>query len=77
MAVPHDPNDEFSMDYWINFRALLNKALTLDDITLTENDYPEIVKAFIFRYRWTLLVREEREDVRFTELYDSDAEDLI
>ena len=59
VAIPHDPDDEFRMDYWINFRTLLNKALTLDDITLSENDYPEIVKAFIFRYRWTLLVREE------------------
>ena len=75
VAVPHDPDDEFNMDYWINFRTLLNKALTLDDITLSENDYPEIVKAFILRYRWTLLVREEPEDVRFTVLYDSDEEE--
>ena len=75
VAVPHDPDDEFRMDYWINFRTLLNKALTLDDITLSENDYPEIVKAFIFRYRWTLLVREERKDVRLTELYESDEEE--
>ena len=25
MAVLHDPDDEFNMDYWINFRALMNK----------------------------------------------------
>ena len=75
VAIPHDPDDEFRMDYWIKFRNLLNKALTLDDITLSENDYPDIVKAFIFRYRWTLLVKEERRDVRFAELYDSDEEE--
>ena len=76
-AVPHDPDDEFRMDYWRNFRVLMNKALLLDDMQLIESDYPEIVKACIFRNRWILLVKKEREDLCVTALYDSDEEEVV
>ena len=76
-AVPHDPDDEFSMDYWRNFRDLMNKAVTLDDMQLIVSDYPELVKACIFRNRWILLVKKEREDLCDTDLYDSDKGEVV
>ena len=70
-AAPHapDPNDE---DYWTNFRLLTKEAFKLDDVKLSESEYPDAVKALVFRSRWTIMEMHERADVRFEELHDSD-----
>ena len=70
-AAPHapDPNDE---DYWTKFRLLTKEAFKLDDVKLSESEYPDAVKALVFRSRWTIMVINERDDVWFEELHDSD-----
>ena len=70
-AAPHapDPNDE---DYWTKFRLLTKEAFNLDDVKLSESEYPDAVKALVFRSRWTIMEMIERDDVRFEELHDSD-----
>ena len=62
-VAPHapDPNDE---DYWTAFK--------LDDVKLSESEYPDAVKALVFRSRLTIMEINERDDVRFEELHDSD-----
>ena len=69
--VPHalDPNDE---DYWTKFRLLTKQAFKLDDVKLSESDYPDAVKELVFRSRLTIMEINERDDVRFEELHDSD-----
>ena len=70
-AAPHapDPNDE---DYWTKFRLLAKEAFTLDDVKLSESEYPDAVKALVFRSRWTIMEMIERDDVQFEELHDSE-----
>ena len=76
VAVPHDPDPD-DEDYWTDFRLLTIKALKMDDLKLS--DYSDVVKAFVFRYRWKLMVIKERKDVRFEVLYDSndDGDDTL
>ena len=70
-VAPHalDPNDE---DYWTKFRLLTKEAFKLDDVKLSESDYPDAVKELVFRSRLTIMEINERDDVRFEELHDSD-----
>ena len=70
-VAPHapDPNDE---DYWTKFRLLAKEAFKLDDVKLSESEYPDAVKALVFRSRLTIMEINERDDVRFEELHDSD-----
>ena len=70
-VAPHapDPNDE---DYWTKFRLLTKEAFKLDDVKLSESEYPDAVKELVFRSRLTIMEINERDDVRFEELHDSD-----
>ena len=70
-AAPHAPvpHDE---DYWTKFRLLAKEAFTLDDVKLSESEYPDAVKALVFRSRWTIMEMIERDDVQFEELHESD-----
>ena len=70
-AAPHAP-DPYDEDYWTKFRLLTKEAFKLDDVKLSESEYPDAVKALVFRSRWTIMVINERNDVRFEELHDSD-----
>ena len=77
IAVLHDPDDEFRMEYWRNYRDLLNKAVLLDDMKLIKSDYPDIVQACIFRNRWIILVKKEREDLYDTALNNLNEEEVV
>ena len=68
---PHalDPNDE---DYWTKFRLLTRQAFKLDDVKLSESDYPDAVKELVFRSRLTIMEIHKRADARFEELHHSD-----
>ena len=70
-VAPHalDPNDE---DYWTKFRLLTKEAFKLDDVKLSESEYPDAVKELVFRSRLTIMEIHDRADVRFEELHDSD-----
>ena len=70
-VAPHalDPNDE---DYWTKFRLLTRQAFKLDDVRLSESDYPDAVKELVFRSRLTIQDIHDRADIRFEELHDSE-----
>ena len=70
-AAPHAPVP-YDEDYWTKFRLLMKEAFKLDDVKLSESEYPHAVKALVFRSRWTIMRMNERDDVRFEELHDSD-----
>ena len=68
-AAPHAPvpHDE---DYWTKFRLRAKEAFTLDDVKLSESEYPDAVKALVFRSRWTIMEMIEWDDVPFEELHE-------
>ena len=70
-VAPHalDPNDK---DYWTKFRLLTKQAFLLDDVKLSESDYPGAVKELVFRSRLTIMEINERDDIRFEEFHYSD-----
>ena len=63
IAVLPDPVDEQSSKSWREFDAMTDKAELLDDIELCDSDFPECVKAFIFRIRWIILINKERAEL--------------
>ena len=70
-VAPHelDPNDK---EYWTKFRLLTKQAFLLDDVKLSESDYPDAVKELVFRSRLTIMEINERDDVRFEKSHYSD-----
>ena len=70
-VAPHelDPNDK---EYWTKFRLLTKQAFLLDDVKLSESDYPDAVKELVFRFRLTIMEINERDDVRFEQSHYSD-----
>ena len=46
--APHslDPNDK---EYWTKFRLLTKQAFLLDDVKLSESDYPDAVKELVVK----------------------------
>ena len=59
-SISLDPNDK---DYWTNFRLLTRQAFLLDNVKLSESDYPDAVKEVVTRSRLTIMEFNEREDM--------------
>ena len=47
-----DPNDK---EYWTKFRLLTRQAFLLDNVKLSESDYPDAVKEVVTRSRLTVI----------------------
>ena len=60
-VAPHspDPNDK---EYWTKFRLLTKQAFLLDDVKLSESDYPDAVKELVLKSRLTIMAINERDD---------------
>ena len=54
-----DPNDK---DYWTKFRLLTRQAFLLDNVKLSESDYPDAVKEVVIRSRLTVIEFNKGED---------------
>ena len=54
-----DPNDK---GYWTKFRLLTRQAFLLDNVKLSESDYPDAVKEVVTRSRLTVIEFNKGED---------------
>ena len=54
-----DPNDK---EYWTKFRLLTRQAFLLDNVKLSESNYPDAVKEVVIRSRLTIMEFNEGED---------------
>ena len=54
-----DPNDK---EYWTKFRLLTRQAFLLDNVKLSESDYPDALKEVVIRSRLTIMEFNEGED---------------
>ena len=54
-----DPNDK---EYWTKFRLLTRQAFLLDNVKLSESDYPDAVKEIVTRSRLTVIEFNKGED---------------
>ena len=54
-----DPNDK---EYWTKFRLLTRQAFLLDNVKLSESDYPDVVKEVVTRSRLTVIEFNKGED---------------
>ena len=72
-VAPHalDPNDK---EYWTKFRLLTKQAFLLDDVKLSESDYPDAVKELVIKFRLTIMELNERDDIWFEQYDYSDDE---
>ena len=67
-----DPNDK---EYWTKFRLLTRQAFLLDDVKLSESDYPDAVKKVVIRSRLTIMELNEREDTPFEQCKEGETSD--
>ena len=76
--APHslDPNDK---EYWTKFRLLTKQAFLLDDVKLSESDYPDAVKELVVKSRLTIMAMNERDDAWFeqSDYSDDDCESSL
>ena len=72
-VAPHalDPDDK---EYWTKFRLLTKQAFLLDDVKLSESDYPDAVKELVLKSRLTIMEINERDDTWFEQSDYSDDE---
>ena len=54
-----DPDDK---EYWTKFRLLTRQAFLLDNVKLSESDYPDAVKEVVTRSRLTIIEFNKGED---------------
>ena len=54
-----DPDDK---EYWTQFRLLTRQAFLLDNVKLSESDYPDAVKEVVTRSRLTIIEFNKGED---------------
>ena len=75
-----DLNDK---DYWTKFRLLTRQAFLLDNVKLSESDYPDAVKEVVTRSRLTVIEFNRGEDLPLEQYNegemsdDSDADSTI
>ena len=75
-----DPNDK---EYWTKFRLLTRQAFLLDNVKLSESDYPDAVKEVVTRSRLTIIEFNKGEDQPLEQYIegemsdDSDADSTI
>ena len=67
-----DPNDK---EYWTKFRLLTRQAFLLDDVKLSESDYPDAVKEVVIRSRLTIMELNEGEDTPLEQCKEGETSD--
>ena len=68
-----DPNDK---EYWTKFRLLTRQAFVLDDVKLSESDYPDAVKEVVIRSRLTITMElNEGEDTPLEQCKEGETSD--
>ena len=67
-----DPNDK---DYWTRFRLLTRQAFLLDNVKLSESDYPDAVKELVIRSRLTIMKFNEGEDMPLEQCDEGETSD--
>ena len=67
-----DPNDK---EYRTKFRLLTRQAFLLDDVKLSESDYPDAVKEVVLRSRLTIMELNEREDTPLEQCKEGETSD--
>ena len=67
-----DPNDE---EYWTKFRLLTRQAFLLDNVKLSESDYPDAVKEVVIRSRLTMMEFYQGEDTPLEQCKEGETSD--
>ena len=67
-----DPNDK---EYWTKFRLLTREAFLLDNVKLSESDYPDAVKEVVIRSRLTIMEFNEGEDTPLEQCNEGETSD--
>ena len=62
-GVGHNSLDLNDKDYWTKFRLLTRQAFLLDNVKLSESDYPDAVKEVVTRSRLTVIEFNKGEDL--------------
>ena len=67
-----DPNDK---DYWTKFLLLTRQAFLLDNVKLSESDYPDAVKEVVTRSRLTVIEFNRGEDLPLAQYNEGEMSD--
>ena len=67
-----DPNDK---EYWTKFRLLTRQAFLLDNVKLSESNYPDAVKEVVIRSRLTIMEFNEGEDAPLEQCNEGETSD--
>ena len=67
-----DPNDK---EYWTKFRLLTRQAFLLDNVKLSESDYPDAVKEVVTRFRLTIIELNKGEDIPLEQYIEGEMSD--
>ena len=67
-----DPNDK---EYWTKFRLLTRQAFLLDNVKLSESDYPDAVKEVVIRSRLTMMEFYQGEDTPLEQCEEGETSD--
>ena len=69
-----DPNDK---EYWTKFLLLTRQAFLLDDVKLSESDYPDAVKEVVLKSRLTIMELDERDDTPLEQCKEGETSDYF
>ena len=67
-----DPDDK---EYWTKFRLLTRQAFLLDNVKLSESDYPDAVKEVVTRSRLTIIELNKGEDIPLEQYSEGEMSD--
>ena len=67
-----DPNDK---EYWTKFRLLTKQAFLLDNVKLSQSNYPDAVKEVVIRSRLTIMEFNEGEDAPLEQCNEGETSD--
>ena len=67
-----DPNNK---EYWTKFRLLTRQAFLLDNVKLSESNYPDAVKEVVMRSRLTIMEFNEGEDTPLEQCNEGETSD--
>ena len=67
-----DPDDK---EYWTKFRLLTRQAFLLDNVKLSESDYPDAVKEVVTRSRLTIIELNKGEDIPLEQYIEGEMSD--
>ena len=74
-GVGHNSLDLNDKDYWTKFRLLTRQAFLLDNVKLSESDYPDAVKEVVTRSRLTVIEFNKGEDLPLEQYSEGELSD--